>query len=283
MVEVQMERVLLVLELYFPNESYTFIDDSEEKSSLVRLREHILQEDRILIASTLHYEKITQNLKQYHLTNYQNGILWCGKVLNDKLKAYKQHQSFKKYIGLVVHKWTEQHFVDLESRLKQAGYGVVYFAFYQELCEKYSKQNLCLFAAHSILEQVEEVDMILQTNAAPTSQKVISIDISHGFQGSLVYPFMHYTLTEKEHLKYTYSTLNYIICGSKKIHKAYENFLPSMQAASKMLDTGYLKLDVDVQKYEEFSKNQRDIGNKSSHDIVILLLLCLIICQELLP
>ena len=59
------EGIASFLELYFPNQSYVFIDDSEETSSLANLRGHIAQEDKILIASTLHYEKIAKNLEQH--------------------------------------------------------------------------------------------------------------------------------------------------------------------------------------------------------------------------
>lgn len=258
------------LELYFPNQSYAFIDDSKEETSLANLYKQIKKEDRILIASTLHYEKMAQNLEQYGLSNYENGITLCGEIINNQLKEYKRQYSFKKYVGLVVaHQRTEQHFADLESRLKDADYGVVYFAFCRGLYEKYAKGNFCLFAPHAVLEKIQEVDMMLLTNLAPTNQKVISIDITHGFAGSLVYPFIQFSPAEEEFLKYTYSTANYIVCGSKKIHKAYEEFFENIQEKPALLDTGYLKLDKDVQKYENFCKKQQEMGIKPQNDIVI--------------
>ncbi|WP_297813596.1 hypothetical protein [uncultured Helicobacter sp.] len=263
------EGIVSFLGLYFPNQSYAFIDDSKEESSLINLLAHIQQEDRILIASTLHYEKIEENLTQYHLENYENGIIWCGEILNQKLKDYKESHCFKKYIGLVVCKWTEKHFVDLESQLKALGYGVIYFTFYSEIYKKYAKKNFCLFAPHAVLERVVEVEMMLLTNLTPTNEKVISIDITHGFQGSLVYPFMKFSLTDKAFLKYSYSTANYIVCGSKKIHRAYEEFFQSIQEKPTLLDTGYLKLDKDVQEFEKFCKKQQVAGIKSQNDIVI--------------
>lgn len=266
------EGVASFLELYFPNQSYAFIDDSEEKSSLANVRGHISQDDKILIASTAHYEKMAQNLEQYDLTNYTNGITWCGEVLNAKLKAYKQQYCFKKYIGLVVHKWSEQHLVDLEIRLKSAGYGVIYFVFYHDLHEKYAEKNFCLFASHAILEQVNEVEMMLSPNLMPTHPKVISIDITHGFQGSLVYPFTKFSPADEAFLKHAYSTTDYVICGSKKIHRAYEELFQSIGENTALLDTGYLKLDKDVQEYEGFCKKQQEIGVEPQNDIVIFAL-----------
>lgn len=263
------EGIASFLELYFPNQSYVFIDDSEETSSLANLRGHIAQEDKILIASTLHYEKIAKNLEQHGLLHYENGIAWCGEIINNQLKEYKRQHSFKKHVGLVVFKYTEKHFVDLESKLKIAGYGVVYFAANQELYEKYSINNFCFFAPHAILGQIEEIDMMILTNLAPTNHKVIGIDVTHGFQGSLVHPFMKFSSTDEEFLKYAYSTADYVVCGSKKIHRAYEEFFQNIQKKPILLDTGYLKLDKDVQEYEKFCKQQQAAGIKPQNDIVI--------------
>lgn len=263
------EGIASFLELYFPNESYAFIDDSQKETSLTNLYKQIKKEDRILVASTLHYEKIVKNLQQYGLLNYENGITWCGEIINNQLKEYKQQHSFKKYVGLVICQYTEQHFVDLESRLKDADYGVVYFAFHRGLYEKYAKGNFCLFAPHAVLEKIQEVDMMLLTNLAPTNQKVMSIDITHGFQGSLVYPFMQYSPTDKAFLEYSYSTADYVVCGGKKIHRAYEEFFQSIEQKPMLLDTGYLKLDKDVQEYEKFCKKQQAAGIKPQNNIVI--------------
>ena len=261
------EGIASFLELYFPNQLYTFIDDSEEKSSLAILYKQIKKEDRILIASTLHYEKMAQNLEQYDLSNYENGITWCSKIINNQLKEYKRQHSFKKYVGLA--RYTEEFFLDMESRLKAVGYGVICFVDSREIYKKHNVNSFCFFTPHAILEQVEEVDMFLIADIAPTNQKVITIDITHGFQGSLVYPFMKFSPTDKAFLKYAYSTADYVVCGSKKIHRAYEEFFQSIQEKPTLLDTGYLKLDKDVQKYEKFYKQQQAAGIKPQNDIVI--------------
>ena len=263
------EGIASFLELYFPNESYVFIDDSQEETSLANLYKQIKTEDRILIASTLHYEKIVQNLERYALSNYENGIIWCGEIINNQLKEYKRQHSFKKYVGLVICQYTEQHFANLELRLKDASYGVIYFAFCRGLYEKYAKGSFCLFASHAILEKIQEVDMMLLTNLVPTNQKVIAIDITHGFQGSLSYPFKQFSPTDKAFLKYAYSTADYIVCGSKKTHRAYQEFFQSIEQKPALLDTGYIKLDKDVQEYENFCKKQQAAGIKPQNDIVI--------------
>lgn len=261
------EGIASFLELYFPNQSYAFIDDSKEETSLANLYKQIKKEDRILIASTLHYEKMAQNLEQYGLSNYENGITLCGEIINNQLKEYKRQYSFKKYIGLA--RYTGDFFLDLESRLKAIGYGVICFVDSQELYKKYNANSFCFFTPHAILEQIEEVDMFLIADIAPTNQKVITIDITHGFQGSLVYPFMRFSPTDKAFLKYAYSTTDYVVCGSKKIHKAYEEFFENIQEKPALLDTGYLKLDKDMQEYENFCKKQQEMGIKPQNDIVI--------------
>ena len=261
------EGIASFLELYFPNESYAFIDDGEEASSLATLYKQIKKEDRILIASTLHYEKIVQNLKQYDLSNYENGIVWCGEIINNQLKEYKRQHSFKKYVGLA--RYTENFFLDMESRLKAVGYGVICFIDSQELYKKYNANSFCFFTPHAILEQIEEVDMFLIADIVPTNQKVITVDITHGFQGSLVYPFMKFSSTDEGFLKYAYSTADYVVCGSKKIHRAYEEFFQNIQKKPILLDTGYLKLDKDVQEYEKFCKQQQAAGIKPQNNIVI--------------
>ena len=264
------EMVALFLNFYFPKESIAFIDDSLQETSLESLKNSIRQEDRVFVCSTLHYEKLMNNLKQCGITNVFNGIVWCGEVLNAKLKYYKSKSNFKKYIGLVENGVDGKCFVDLDSRLKSMGFGVVYLCASLDIYKKYNvDNNVCFLAYHTILEQIEELDMILMTEGQPTHKNVIGIDVTHGFQGCLVYPYNGHTLANKKHLFYTYSTLDYIVAPARKIHHAYENLFREMKVNPKILDTGYLKLDADVERYKNYVISQKEKGIKEQRDIVI--------------
>ncbi|MDE5926322.1 MAG: hypothetical protein K2G68_06395, partial [Helicobacter sp.] len=171
------EMVALFLNFYFPKESIAFIDDSLQETSLESLKNSIRQEDRVFVCSTLHYEKLMNNLKQCGITNVFNGIVWCGEVLNTKLKYYKSKSNFKKYIGLVENGVNGKCFVDLDSRLKSMGFGLIYLCASLDVYKKYSvDNNVCFLAYHTILEQIEELDMILMTEGQPTHKNVVGID-----------------------------------------------------------------------------------------------------------
>ncbi|WP_416863394.1 hypothetical protein, partial [Helicobacter ganmani] len=51
------KSVSTFLEIYYPHCVYSFIDDSKEESSLENLQKQIKQEDKILVVSTLYYDK----------------------------------------------------------------------------------------------------------------------------------------------------------------------------------------------------------------------------------
>ena len=264
------EMVALFLNFYFPKESIAFIDDSLQETSLESLKNNIKQEDRVFVCSTLHYEKLMNNLKQCGIANVFNGIVWCGEVLNTKLKHYKSKSNFKKYIGLVENGVDEKCFVDLDLRLKSMGFGLVYLCASLDIYKKYNvDNNVCFLAYHTILEQIEELDMILMTEGQPTHNNVIGIDVTHGFQGPLVYPYNGHTLADKEHLFYTYSMLDYIVVPAQKIHNAYKNLFREMRVDTKLLDTGYLKLDRDMETYKNYVITQEQKGIKEQRDIVI--------------
>ncbi|CAM3516662.1 MULTISPECIES: hypothetical protein [Helicobacter] len=259
------KSVSTFLEIYYPHCVYSFIDDSKEESSLENLQKQIKQEDKILVVSTLYYDKMIHNLNQYHLKNYENGILWCGEVINNKIKYIKKPH--KKYIGFVIEQFTQKHFGNLAQQLKDLGYEIIYFVDNFKMYEKYSKIGSCFLASNAILSQINTVDMMLLTNITATHKEVISIDLTHGFQGATCYPFLEYTKAERDFMKYVFSTTDYIVCGSKKNHQDYEVFLSNIQENSRLLDVGYIKLDTDVEVYNDLVKSK--CGAESQNNIVI--------------
>ena len=67
--------IALFLDVYYPNSRYVFIDDSVKESSLECIADNIKDDDKLLIASTLHYDKMATKCKGLGL-DYENGIDW---------------------------------------------------------------------------------------------------------------------------------------------------------------------------------------------------------------
>ncbi|RAX56900.1 hypothetical protein CCZ01_08140 [Helicobacter monodelphidis] len=258
------ESVASVLSLLYPNCSLHFIDDSKEELSLEKQGKNIQANDKVFIASMNHFVTLSQKLEQNGIMNYENALQFCGKQLNKIILEYKLKNPANYYVGIVLsNRFIQKHLVKLDEDLQQKGIKIIYFVFTQELYEKYSLKSLCILSPHAVLEEIDSVDLMVLANGESTHPKVKSLDLTHGFQGPMVFPFTEGQ--DETFLKHAFSSINYVSCGSKKVHRAYEECFEDLGVSTEILDFGYPKLAQDYVEYESFIKNKT-----SEHNFVIL-------------
>ncbi|MDY4427245.1 MAG: CDP-glycerol glycerophosphotransferase family protein [Helicobacter sp.] len=238
------------IDIYYRGIKYFFIDDKDSSKSLDKSLAKIGKQDIVLNASSRYYDKLANKLEENNL-NYINGIKWCGDCINNKITEIKRETN-KQFIGIVIsNQFIENHFVGIDRDLKNLGYEIIYFVFTRELYDKYIKKGLCFFAPHSILEEIVGMDLMILANGEPTSDKVVSVDLTHGYQGMSIIPFMQ---IDNFFMYKALSKLNYKIAGSKRICDIDRQYFDSLGVDTKILPCGYLKLDKDSLEYEEYMK-----------------------------
>lgn len=241
------------LDIYCSGIEYIFIDDNIKAHSFEVLYSQITQKDIVLVASTKHFKKIAAKLEEKGIC-YTDGVKWCGDFINELIAKIKiERQKSIKYIGIILTCWeNENKFVGIDENLKEMGNEIIYFVFTKALYDKYKNKGICIFAPHSILEEVVNVDLMLTVNGDATSRRVASINFTHGFQGMSVFPFeeINYDL-----MKETLSKLNYYICSSKRIQSVNQKYLEFYGAETQLLPLGYMPVDNYFDIYQEYLKN----------------------------
>lgn len=234
------------LDIYFHGNQYYFIDDGDEAIALNSISKYIYPDDIVLVASTKNYENIVRKLQERNLC-YMDGVSWCGKIINQLIN--KQKEFGKKYVGIVISShYIENNFANIDENLQQMGCGVIYFVFDKQLYEKYSSKGFCVLAPHSILEKIDSVDLMVLANGEATHSNVISVNLTHGFQGR-----SHaYFYREDGEVSRMLSVLDYEVSGSKNIKAFNERYYKKYGAKTEALPLGYLKLDNDYKKYKKY-------------------------------
>ncbi|CAM2803329.1 CDP-glycerol glycerophosphotransferase family protein [Helicobacter burdigaliensis] len=250
-----------ILTLLEPKAEICFIDDNNKKDSLEVKVLEIDKNDLVLNASTKYYKEIQNKLSRYGISSL-NGIEFCGKLLKETIEIYKKQNKYNFYIGIVIsNKYIEGHFVKIDEELSKLNFGIIYFVFTKELYEKYAQKSFCVLAPHTILETIDNVDMMLLANGEPTHKNVVSVDFTHGFQGSSVYLFDQ-NVFDKDFFYHVCSCLDYRICGAKKIEKVNKECFEKFESKTKSLRLGYMKLSKDYQEYCKFLQNKKRIDEE---------------------
>lgn len=237
-----------ILEL-LRNDEICYIDDNSVSENLEMQKRHIGCQDLVLIASSRYYQKIHNRLLNEGIASI-NGIEFCGKLLNSLINDFKVLDKCNFYIGIVISNgYTRQHFDEIDIRIKKCGFGIVYFVATRKLYNEYQRKGFCVLAGHAILEQINSVDMMLLANGEPTHKNIVSVDLTHNFQGTSSYLFGEF---DRDFFFYASSSLNYRVCSAKKIERAnrecHEIFNP------KIIDLrlGYMKLSKDYKAYQQY-------------------------------
>ncbi|KPH50235.1 hypothetical protein HPU229336_03825 [Helicobacter pullorum] len=245
------------MKIYYNQRECYCLDDQNNVDSLNENLSKIGSQDIVLVASTRHYEEITNKLEKNNL-NYINGIKWCGAFINGEIDKIKQKN--KKYIGIVIsNHFIENHFVDIDIDLVKIGYEIIYFVFTEELYKKYSQKGICFFAPHSILEEIINVDLMILANGESTNSKVLSVDLTHGYQGMSIIPFMN---VDNYFLHRALSRLDYKVVGCKRIQEIDQQYFNDLNVDTKLLPFGYLKLDSDYLKYKDYIEKYPVVSNE---------------------
>ncbi|MBX7490693.1 CDP-glycerol glycerophosphotransferase family protein [Helicobacter turcicus] len=253
------------LSIFEPESACVLIDDSSREHNFEFLCQNIKNDDVILIASKWNYERLCNRLKEQKIDNFINGIEWIGKKINTYIK--KRRNRSKKAIGIVLqHEMIVKNFYGIDKDLEKFGYELVYIAGTRELYEGIDSKYLRTFATDALLEEIDSIDLIIDTCGEPTNLNVTSLDLTHGYQGTLHYPFADYTESDIKFFSYAAKRNNYVACGGKKIRRGYEDFFKQCGLENRAVDLGYLNLTQTFKNYNVFLKEN---GNFEEEVVVI--------------
>lgn len=223
------------------------------------LLQSITKNDLVLVASKNFYEKCAKKLQNVNI-KYIDGITFAGKKINQIINDNKTYKN----IGVVIGSHADEiFFCEIYNDLSE--FQIVYFVSslddYRRFSLKKRSEDLVILARHSILEEVTAIDLMLIVNEERTSREVLTINLTHSFQGACSYPFLGKNTID--FIREAYFTINCVVVGGKRIHQEYESFFESQNIRNcKILDIGYMKLSEDYKKYLSYvSKRENNIGD----------------------
>lgn len=251
------------LKVYEPQNNAILIDDAFREHNLEFLVCNICDDDRVLVASKWNYTYFASKLKELSIHNVINGIEYLGKQINRDIQA--RRAKGKKSIGFALQcEMIIKNFYGIDRDLEELGYCVVYIAGTREIYERY-KTSLCVFASDALLEEIEGLDLMVVTAGEPVNPVIPSLNLTHGFQGTLHYPFMSYTQADRDFLCYAARRNTYVSCGGEKIYRGYENFFALCGLENRAVKLGYLHLTQAFKSYEAFCK-----AHQLKEDVVVI-------------
>lgn len=259
------KAVLSALEILDVENEYILIDDCFKEHNFTFLCDNIKDSEVVLIASKFNYEEFSNKLKEQKIYNFVNGIEWVGDKINSYIR--KQRNSDKKAIGVVFkQEMIIKNFYGIDKGLEKNGYELVYIVGTTELYNRYHNNHLCILAKDVVLEEVDSLDLIIVACGEPINPKVKSLNLTHGYQGVLHYPFMAYSDSDKNFLRYAAERNTYVSCGGKKICRGYGEFFKHFNLENRAVGLGYLNLTQTYKDYNYFLEKNKNFNE----DVIII-------------
>lgn len=250
-------RIGLNLEILFPQSNILYIDDSQESTSLSSQHHRIDSSFEVMIVSSNHAEILKSKLCELGITKTSDGLSYCAKEINKRIADFKTLYSFKKIVALSIVNQTEiKHLVDLDNELRNRGVGIVYFVSPHISIEEFEKKGLVFILSESLVEQIDELDMILTTGGTWVNEKVMAVDMTHHYQGALHFPFTEGL--DWDSVRRGYINVDYVLCGSKKIERSYRELFKFLDLNTQTLALGYPKLEGDIECYHSCSRGDQE-------------------------
>lgn len=243
------ERLGWLLETLYPECEILYIDDSSPETSLEGQKENIKPDSLVLLTSTKHEKLLQERIKTFGIANIYNGIDFGANEIKKRLIEIRKIDPKQKQIGIMMTCITgEAHMFGIDEALKENGNSIIYFVPNKTMWDRYREKGVCFIVSSAILEKINSLDMMIINNGEWTSPDVMTIDLTHHFQG-VSYIALE-SGTDWEYFIQGVKNTNFTLCGSPKIVNVYQEFFDKFGLKSKPLPLGYPKLDSDIKRYE---------------------------------
>ena len=159
----------------FVDASYSFLDDSDPKISLMANQDEIKQkiecnQAKLCLTSIKYQDILLQNVINANIHQCCDGV----KMFADALNVYfKEKLCGKKIIGVVMknHAIKQKYLGSIESILEQNGFQIVYiltyYNFIHDQIEEYFKQNqkIYIYCDYEVLEKISFIPFVIDQSA----------------------------------------------------------------------------------------------------------------------
>ncbi|MCH5322899.1 MAG: hypothetical protein J1E31_04885 [Helicobacter sp.] len=257
-------------------DTYSFIDDSDESTSLENLAPQIVKDETslVLIASKYRYFDLSEALEKKGITHYVDGLKFCVKKLSEyflKTIYQKTHKNFN--VGLLVTQLPHsKHFETIISALQSKEIPIVFITTDKENFEQYKREFPNEYVILARCDLLEQIDFIWVIYTSETYKRLHSNAISILCPQGLLDPVQNYFYKSKQMVDMIIGSrirFDYIFCHTKEMQEFYQEKLagissensdykkkfipinPGLVHPLKFIPAGYPSLDADLQNSSE--------------------------------
>lgn len=244
------EDIAFNLSRFDTENTYHFIDDKEEETSLKNQAEMIRQDKQslVLIASKYRYFDLAEKLESYGISNYADGLKFCA----SKLKMYCLEKITNKNsqglcVGLLVTQLPHsEHVCSIIESLRTKNIPLVFITTTQTSFANYvqSYPDECVILSRCDL--TEQLDFLTVAHATTHYCKFHSNVISILNPQGLLDPVQNYFYFSRERVDLLIGSrvnFDYIFCHTKEMLEFYQSKLDFLAHHLKFIPVGYPSLD----------------------------------------
>lgn len=244
------EDIVFNLSQFDTENTYHFIDDKEEETSLKVQAETIRQDKQglVLIASKYRYFDLVNHLESHGIFNYVDGLKFCASKLKSHcLKKITKRNAQGLCVGLLVTQLPHsEHVKPIIESLRAKNIPLVFIATTQASFTNYMQAypNECVILSRCDL--TEQLDFLTVAHATTHYCKFHSNVISILNPQGLLDPVQNYFYFSREQVDLLIGSrinFDYIFCHTKEMLEFYQDKLTFLTHYLKFIPVGYPSLD----------------------------------------